>query len=97
MKNQIFPFHRLNIYFIFPFSQIQQPSWADTDFLIIYDGPNDHDQSTQIAELSGNLESFSISSTGNSLSIKFISLLNNYNHAVFLATIQYGTTYMNFK
>ena len=95
MKNQIFPLHRLNIYFIFPFSQIQQVYWwIDTEFLIIYDGPND--QSTRIATLSGNLESFSISSTGNSLSIKFEST-SYHNYAVFLATIQYGTTYMNFK
>ena len=94
MKNQIFPFHRLNIYFIFPFSQIQQIYGIDTEFLIIYDGPND--QSTKIATLSGNLESFSISSTGNSLSFKFEST-SYHNYAVFLATIQYGTTYMNIK
>ena len=60
------------------------------DYLTIYDGPND--QSTQIAKLTGNLESFSISSTGNSLFVKFES--NHFhNYAGFLATIHYGNSY----
>ena len=89
MKNQISPFHRLNIYFIFPFSKIQQPSWVDTDFLIIYDGPND--QLTQIAKLSGNLGSFRISSTGNSLFVIFESSYSlKLDNGGFLATIHYG-------
>ena len=43
----------------------------DYDFVTIYDGSND--QSTQIEKLSGNLGSFSISSTGNSMFVKFKS------------------------
>ena len=41
------------------------------DFVTIYDGSND--QSTQIEKLSGNLGSFIISSTGNSMFVKFES------------------------
>ena len=64
------------------------------DPLTIYDGSND--QSTQIAKLSGNLESFSISSTGNSLFVKFES--NHYdNYEGFLATIHHGNPYLNKK
>ena len=95
MKNQIFPFHRLNIYFIFPFSQIQQIYGIDTEFLIIYDGPND--QSTQIENLNGNLGSFDISSSGNSLFVKFKSNHHNDGSTGFLATIHYGNSYLNIK
>ena len=77
--------------FIFSFSQTEEPSNYGymADFLVIYDGPND--QSTQIAKLSGNLGSFSISSNGNSLFVKFKSDCC-YNYAGFLATIHYGNT-----
>ena len=61
------------------------------DPLTIYDGPND--QSTQIVKLSGNLGSFSISSTGNSLFVKFESD-DIYNYAGFLAAIHYGNPYL---
>ena len=45
-----------------------------------------NDQSTQIAKLSGNLESFGISSTGNSLFVKFeSSVYTTFNG--FLATV----------
>ena len=62
------------------------------DFVTIYDGSND--QSTQIEKLSGNLGSFNISSTGNSLFVKFES---DYwgTYAGFLATIHYGSPYLN--
>ena len=64
------------------------------DPLTIYDGSND--QSTEIAKLSGNLGGFSISSTGNSLFVKFES--NVYgNYGGFLATIHYGNPYLNIK
>ena len=60
------------------------------DPLTIYDGSND--QEAQIAKLSGNLGSFTISSTGNSLFIKFESDSSNpaENLAGFLATIHFG-------
>ena len=64
------------------------------DFVTIYDGSND--QSTQIAKLGGNLGSFGISSTGNSLFIKFESD-SYYNYGGFLATIHYGNSYLNIK
>ena len=80
----------------FPFSQTQEPySWGeDADFLIIYDGPNG--QLTQIAKLSGNLGSFRISSTGNSLFVKFSSD-EYWQYTGFLATIHYGNPYLNIK
>ena len=76
----------------FRFSVLQtEDIW---DFVTIYDGSND--QSTQIAKLSGNLGSFSISSTRDSSFVKFESD-NNYNYAGFLATIYYGNLYLNIK
>ena len=57
------------------------------DFVTIYDGSND--QSTRIAKLSGNLGSFHISSTGNSLFVKFKSNCCS-QYSGFLATIHYG-------
>ena len=65
------------------------------DFFTIYDGSND--QSTQIAKLSGNLGSFGISSTGNSLFVKFESNYDWDNYGGFLATIHYGNPYLNVK
>ena len=66
----------------------------DLDFLAIYDGLNA--QSTQIAKLEGNLESFGISSTGNSLFVKFeTDCCKQYTG--FLATIYYGNSCLNFK
>ena len=64
------------------------------DFLVIYDGPND--QSTQIAKMSGNLGSFSISSTGNSLFVKFESD-DDDGSTGFFATIHYGNPNFNNK
>ena len=63
----------------------------DDDFLAIYDGSND--QSTQIEKLSGDLGSFNISSTGNSLFIKFQSDDYNIHNGGFFATIHYGKLY----
>ena len=64
------------------------------DPLTIYDGSND--QSTQIAKLSGNLGTFGISSTGNSLFVIFDS--DSYgNYAGFLASIHYGNAYLCIK
>ena len=67
------------------------------DPLTIYDGHND--QSAQIAKLSGNLGSFGILSTGNSLFVTFYSSPSNYGHGStgFLATIHYGNLYLNIK
>ena len=64
------------------------------DFVTIYDGSND--QSTQIDKLSGNLGSFSVSSTGNSLFVKFESDYGLSKDG-FFATIQYGNSYLNIK
>ena len=64
------------------------------DPLTIYDGSSD--QSTQIAKLSGNLGSFVISSTGNSLFVKFESD-GTVTKDGFLATIHYGNPYFNIK
>ena len=64
------------------------------DLLSIYDGSND--QSTQIEKLSGNLGSFDISSTGNSLFVKFESDCCA-KYGGFFATIQYGNPYLNIK
>ena len=65
--------------------------------ITIFDGSND--QSTQIAKLSGNLGSFSISSTKNSLFVKFYSDggLQWHYYTGFLATIQHGNPFLNFK
>ena len=65
------------------------------DYLEIYDGPND--QSPQIAKLSGDLEIFSISSSGNSLFVKFKSTGYDDGSTGFLATIHYGNPYLNIK
>ena len=75
----------------FPIPQTE----SDYDFVTINDGSND--QSTQIAKLSGNLESFSTSSTGNSLFVKFESDGFDDGSTGFLATIHYGDPYLNIK
>ena len=74
---------------MFSFLQTREPYYSGyhPDPLTIYDGPND--QSTQIEKLSGNLGSFSISSTGNSLFVKFESDFSG-QFTGFLATIHYG-------
>ena len=70
----------------------------EDDFLAIYDGSND--PSTQIEKLSGgDLGSFNISSTGNSL---FVTLQSDEfdfisNGHGFFATIYYGNSYLNVK
>ena len=64
------------------------------DFLWIHNGSNE--QSSQIEKLSGNLGSFGISSTGNSLFVKFES--DEYvNDKGFFATIHYGNPYLYIK
>ena len=73
----------------FRFSVLQTETGYD--FVTIYDGSNE--QSTQIEKLSGNLGSFHISSTGNSLFVKFESD-GSINFGGFLATIHYGNTYV---
>ena len=60
--------------------------------MTIYDGLND--QSNQIAKLSGNLERFGISSTGNSLFVIFESDASVTKDG-FLSTIHYGNPYLN--
>ena len=78
----------MNLYIFVPQTQ------TNYDFVTIYDGSND--QSTQIAKLSGNLGSFSISSTGNSLFVKFESNGGGQQYG-FFATIHYGNPYLNIK
>ena len=65
------------------------------DYLAIFDGQND--EATVIAKLSGNLGSFNISSTGNSLFVKFESNDNDDGSTGFFATIHYGNPYLNIK
>ena len=67
---------------------------SGNDFVTIYDGSND--QSTQIAKLLGNLGSFSISNTGNSLFVKFESA-GSGEYTGFLAEIHYGKPHMNIQ
>ena len=59
---------------------------------MIYDGPNE--QSTQIDKLTGNLGSFVLSSTGNSLFVKFKSDGSGGFHG-FIATVHYSNSYFN--
>ena len=66
------------------------------DYVEIYDGSNDQDQRTRIEKLSGDLESFDILSTGNSLFVKFVSD-SSLNNAGFLATIQYGDSIFEYQ
>ena len=47
--------------------------------------------------MSGNLGSFSISSTGNSLFVKFESNDHDDGSTGFFATIHYGNPYLNMK
>ena len=65
------------------------------DPLTIYDGSYYH--STQIEKLSGNLGSFGISSTGNSLFVKFESDWFDDGSTGFFATVHYGNSYLNIK
>ena len=65
------------------------------DHLEIIDGSND--QSSQIGKLSGNVGSFSISSTGNSLLIKFRSNIDDDGSTGFIATIQYSNPHFDIK
>ena len=67
---------------------------SNYDFVTLYDGSND--QSTQIAKLSGNLGSFSISSTGNSFFVIFESD-GWVTKDGFFATINYGDPYLNIE
>ena len=62
--------------------------------LTIYDGSND--KSTQIEKLYGHLEIFDISSTVNSLFVKFESDGTHSGYG-FLATIHYGNSDLNIK
>ena len=64
----------------------------ESDSVTFYDGSNG--QSTQIAKLTENLGSFGISSTGNSLFVKFESDWH-VEYTGFLATIHYGNPYLN--
>ena len=64
-----------------------------SDFVTIYDGSNE--QSTEIAQLTGNLGSFNISSTGKFLFVKFEADQSYYYGNGFFATIHYGISYLN--
>ena len=72
----------------FPQSQTE----SNFDFVTIYDGSND--QSNQIAKLSGNMETFGISGTGNSLFVIFESDASVTKDG-FLATIHYSNLFSN--
>ena len=77
---------------MFPYLQTQ-----NHHFVTIYDGKNE--QATLIGKLSGILENFSISSSGNYLFVKFeISIVYEASDTSgFLATIHYGNLYLNNK
>ena len=60
----------------------------DYDYLTIYDGSND--QSSQIAKLSGNIRSYSLSSTDNSLFVKFEADDEDNIYGGFFVTFHYG-------
>ena len=62
--------------------------------MYIYDGPND--QSTLIDQYSGNSGTFTVSSTGNSILVKFQSD-SSVNESGFLANIHYGIHYFCLK
>ena len=64
------------------------------DIVTIYDGSND--QSIEIEKLSGYLGSFGISSTGNSLYVRFEST-PEIQGSGFHATIHYGNSFLNIK
>ena len=74
------------------FSVLQTQSGYD--FVTIYDGSNE--QSTQIENISGNIGGFIISSSGNSLFVKFVSNSHTY-FGGFLAIIHYGNPYLKMK
>ena len=82
--------YSVNIYDNYPYG----------DTLTIYDGSNEQlilvVKLSQIAKLSGNLGSFDISSTGNSLFVKFESD-GDVTEDGFIATIHYGNPYLNIK
>ena len=65
---------------------------GDCDYVIIYHGSNE--QSTEIDKLTGNLGSFVLWSTGNSLFVKFKSdgIGGFYG---FIATVHYSNSYFN--
>ena len=65
--------------------------YNNKDFVTIYDGSNDH--SSPIARLSGNMGSFSITSTGNSLFVKFRSSCHSKDG--FFTTIHHGILISN--
>ena len=84
----------------YSFSSQTQPPYTYSDGtlyhydpLTIYDGSNE--QSTQIEKLSGDLGSFRILSSGNSLFLKFESYYSWVDYPGFLATIHYGNPYLN--
>ena len=60
----------------------------DYDYLTIYDGSND--QSSQIAKLSGNIRSYSLSSTDNLLFVKFEADDEDNIYGGFFLTFHYG-------
>ena len=77
-------------------SEISFQTESCCDHLTIYDGSND--LSPQIEKLSGDKGSFSISSTVNSLFVKFESdKWDSKDVFGFLATIHYGNPYLNIK
>ena len=55
-----------------------------------------NEDSTILETLSGNYGTFGISTTGNSLFVKFVSD-GSATYGGFLATIQYGNPYLNIK
>ena len=76
-----------------PFLQTQ----TNADFITIYDGSND--EAIEIAKLSGNLDSFEMSSTKNSIFVKFESDESGFwdQNTGFIATIYYGNSISMFE
>ena len=67
--------------------------YIDTDFVAIYDGPNE--ESTKIKELKGDLGNFAITSSGNFLFVKLESDDFSDGSLGFRATIHYSNPYLN--
>ena len=80
-------FPQVGVLFDKGFVTVIESSTDMDDSLTIYDGSNE--QSTKIETLMGNLGSFAISSSGNSLFVRFKSHFH-FHQSGFLATIHYG-------
>ena len=67
--------------------------YVDTDFVAIYDGPNE--ESTKIKELKGDLGNFAITSSGNFLFVKLESDDFSDGSLGFFTTIHHSNPHLN--